>query len=196
MIQILGNFLGNLEITIHLITSRNSLSGLYCTPPTFPFLPFCELCVPHSGPPTSGEQEGDWTQGPQGGLPKAWLCISPSRLSPRFHGLCPWLTHCHPISGSYLRAWRSKKPQGPSLLVLGSAARQPQLWKEQWVTEPWVQSHLLPTSFMRQWWNGNSVGSALGEPSCLSYPLIKWPQSQGAHLVVAILKVCCEDHRK
>lgn len=46
MTQILGNFLGDLETTVPLITSRNSLSGLDYTPPAFPFCPSVSFVFP------------------------------------------------------------------------------------------------------------------------------------------------------
>lgn len=46
MTQSLGNFLGDLETTVHLITSRNSLSGRDCTPSTFPLCPSVNFGFP------------------------------------------------------------------------------------------------------------------------------------------------------
>lgn len=143
MTQILGNFAGWFgNSMIFLIYFQEFSTSARQYPTYLSFLSLSEICVPHPGPPTSGEHvystqdEGDRTQGPLGALPKdpnsnivgqfpgcCPVMHFPKQTVPGSHGLQPWFFHCHCISGAYLWIRRSKTPHGLSFLVLGKGCQ-------------------------------------------------------------------------
>lgn len=150
MTQTLGNFLGDLETTVHLITSRNSLSGLDCTPSTFPLCPSVNFVFPILAHQLQGskrvphrmrETELRVLRVVSPRPPTAILLCIPQVLP----GYAFPQANCPQDSVDFaldlliaILSWDlifgSGDPKNLRALVcwsLGSAARQPESWKEQ-----------------------------------------------------------------